>query len=242
MIRGSEVLELATGPGMLAKHIAPAAKKIIATDYSEGMIREAEKGYNPPNLTFETADAMALPYGDNSFDVVIIANALHIVPDPEKVLSEIDRVLRPGGILIAPNFVEHKGTALSRLWSGILRIAGVRFETEDLSIPNYQGNAVVNYTDAETPYTRIIEHKHFEMFGQQVYDVPHTVISREFSSEWKPGMEPYYPVNDDRNNTLYAKYAELAQHQDNVVFGGRLAEYKYYDMDQIILRALHTEL
>ena len=128
VIRGSEVLELATGPGLLAKHIAPAAKNIIATDYSEGMIREAEKGYNPPNLTFETADAMALPYGDNSFDVVIIANALHIVPDPEKVLSEIDRVLRPGGILVAPNFVEHKGTALSRLWSGILRIAGVRFE------------------------------------------------------------------------------------------------------------------
>ena len=128
VIKDSVVLELATGPGLLAKHIAPAAKKIIATDYSEGMIREAEKGYNPPNLTFETADAMALPYGDNSFDVVIIANALHIVPDPEKVLSEIDRVLRPDGILIAPNFVEHKGTALSRLWSGILQIAGVRFE------------------------------------------------------------------------------------------------------------------
>ena len=128
VIRDSEVLELATGPGLLAKHIAPAAKKIIATDYSEGMIREAEKGYNPPNLTFETADAMALPYGDNSFDAVIIANALHIVPDPVKVLGEIDRVLRPDGILIAPNFVEHKGTALSRLWSGILQIAGVRFE------------------------------------------------------------------------------------------------------------------
>ena len=128
VIRDREVLELATGPGLLAKHIAPAAKKIIATDYSEGMIREAEKGYNPPNLTFETADAMALPYGDDSFDVVIIANALHIVPNPEKVLSEIDRVLRPDGILIAPNFVEHKGTALSRLWSGILKVAGVRFE------------------------------------------------------------------------------------------------------------------
>lgn len=127
-IRDKEVLEIATGPGLLAKHVAPYAKTMIATDYSDGMIAEARKGDCPETLRFEVADAMALPYPDNSFDVVLIANALHIVPDPEKVLSEIDRVLRPGGLLIAPNFVEHKGTALSRIWSGILVLAGVRFE------------------------------------------------------------------------------------------------------------------
>lgn len=128
MIRGKEVLEIATGPGLLAKHVAPAAKRMIATDYSDGMIAEARKGACPRNLTFEVADAMILPYPDDSFDVVIIANALHIVPDPGKVLNEIARVLRSGGILIAPNFVEHKGTLVSRICSGILCLAGIRFE------------------------------------------------------------------------------------------------------------------
>ena len=128
IIRDREVLEIATGPGLLAKHVAPAAKRMVATDYSDGMIREAMKGERPANLTFEVADATALPYADNSFDAVLIANALHVMPQPEKALSEIDRVLRPGGVLIAPNFVEHRGGFVSRLWSGILKIAGIRFE------------------------------------------------------------------------------------------------------------------
>lgn len=121
---------------------------------------------------------------------------------------------------------------------GSLEWRTVRFEHETLDIPNYQGNAVVNYTDREVPYTRIIEHKHFECFGQSVYDNPRTVISKEYSTEWKSGMEPFYTVNDDRNGRLYAQYKTLADREENVVFGGRLAEYKYYDMAPIMERAL----
>lgn len=129
VIAGKDVLEIATGPGLLAKHVAYAANKMIATDYSEGMIAEAKKGTIPDNLTFEVADATHLPYDDRSFDVVLIANALHVMPDPEKALQEIDRVLKEKGILIAPNFVNHhKGGFISRIWSGILKIAGITFE------------------------------------------------------------------------------------------------------------------
>lgn len=117
---------------------------------------------------------------------------------------------------------------------GHLDFRTVSFEQEVKDIPNWQGNAVVNYTEREVPYTRIIEHKHFEMFGQAVYDCPKTVVSREYSTEWKPGMEPYYPVNDIRNNELYLKYKALADKEQNVIFGGRLAEYKYYDMAPVI--------
>lgn len=117
---------------------------------------------------------------------------------------------------------------------GKLEYRTVRFEEERLKIPNYQGNAVVNYTDRDVPFTRIIEHKHFEMFGQQVYDCPHTIISREYSMEWQEGMEPYYPVNDEKNSKLYARYKELADMENGTIFGGRLAEYKYYDMAPVI--------
>lgn len=122
---------------------------------------------------------------------------------------------------------------------GALEYRSVRFETEVLDIPNFQGNAAVNYTDRETPWTRIIEHKWFE-FGkdEQGQDLPKTVISREYSSEWKPGDEPYYPVNDEKNGALYAEYKKLADAEQNVIFGGRLAEYRYYDMDAVIASAL----
>lgn len=125
---------------------------------------------------------------------------------------------------------------------GKLEYRTVRFENEVLDKPNYQGNAVVNYTEREVPYTRIIEHKHFEMFGQSVYDCPKTVISREYSTEWTEGMEPYYPVNDARNNEIAEKYRALAAEEKSVIFGGRLAEYKYYDMAPIIERALGMEV
>ena len=121
---------------------------------------------------------------------------------------------------------------------GKLNYRTVRFEQEIIDSPNYQGNAVVNYTEREVPYTRVIEHKHFEMFGAEVYNCPKTVISKEYSTEWKDGMEPYYPVNDKENSELYAQYKNLADEEKDVIFGGRLAEYKYYDMAPIIEKAL----
>ena len=116
---------------------------------------------------------------------------------------------------------------------GPLEYRSVRFETEKLDCDNYQGNAVVNYTAADVPYTRIIEHKHFE-FGTQ----PTTIISKEYSSEWQPGVEPYYPVNNDKNNAVYEQYAVRAAEEKNVIFGGRLGQYKYYDMDKVVMAAL----
>lgn len=121
---------------------------------------------------------------------------------------------------------------------GHLAYRTVRFETEVLNLPNYQGNAVVNYTEREVPYTRIIEHKHFETFGPDVNANPKTVISREYSTEWTPGMEPYYPVNDESNGLLLAEYQKLASREPDVIFAGRLAEYRYYDMAPTIERAM----
>ncbi len=121
---------------------------------------------------------------------------------------------------------------------GKLNYRTVRFEQEIIDKPNYQGNAVVNYTEREVPYTRVIEHKHFEMFGSEVYDCPKTVISKEYSTEWHDGLEPYYPVNDKENSELADKYKALAEQEKDVIFGGRLAEYKYYDMAPIIEKVL----
>ena len=125
---------------------------------------------------------------------------------------------------------------------GQLEWRTVRFETEVMNTSNYQGNAVINYTERSVPYTRIIEHKHFESFGADVDKNPKTVISREFSTEWKPGMEPYYPVNDERNQKLYEQYQSLAAQEQHVIFGGRLAEYKYYDMAPTMERAFAIDI
>lgn len=124
---------------------------------------------------------------------------------------------------------------------GKLEYRTVRFETEILDNPNWQGNAVVNYTGADIPFTRIIEHKHFEKFGKEVYENPRTVISREYSMEWEDGMEPFYPVNDEKNQRIYEIYKELANKEENIIFGGRLAEYKYYDMAPIISQVFKME-
>lgn len=123
---------------------------------------------------------------------------------------------------------------------GNLEYRTVTFEEQVLDVPNYQGNAVINYTDAQTPYTRVIEHKHFEKSGMEVYENPCTVISKEYSSEWKPGAEPFYPVNDERNMRVYEQYHRLAEMEKDVIFGGRLAEYRYYDMAPTIARAIET--
>lgn len=125
---------------------------------------------------------------------------------------------------------------------GRLNWRTVSFKTRIEDTPNYQGNAVINYTSHDEPYTRVIEHKHFEMFGQEVYDCPKTVVSEEYSTEYKDGMEPYYPVNDDQNNLLAEKYRQLATQERNVIFGGRLAEYKYYDMAPIVEKVLGMEI
>lgn len=146
----------------------------------------------------------------------------------EELTALADKILYTGPI---DQFYEYR--------FGALEYRTVRFEIEMLDMPNYQGNAVVNYTDGNIPYTRIIEHKHFDIFGQAVYENPKTIISREYSTEWKPGMEPYYPVNDLRNTELYEKYKALAEKEDNVFFGGRLAEYRYYDMAPTIEQSMN---
>ena len=115
----------------------------------------------------------------------------------------------------------------------------VSFNTRIEEIPNYQGNAVVNYTSHNEPYTRVIEHKHFEMFGQEVYDNPKTVVSEEYSTEYKDGLEPYYPVNDERNNSLAEEYRKLAEKEEDVIFGGRLGQYKYFDMAPVIEQVMN---
>ena len=194
----------------------------------------------PVRLTFDNnyfnALYQGIPIGGytkmvaNMLEGVEVRTGVDYLADKEKWDSQAKKVVYTGPI------DEYYGYSL-----GTLEYRSVRFETELLDIPSFQGNAAVNYTDRETPWTRIIEHKWFE-FGKDENgnDLPKTVISREYSSEWKLGDEPYYPVNDERNSDLYVKYKELSEKESKVIFGGRLGEYKYYDMDQVIDSALNA--
>lgn len=192
----------------------------------------------PVRLTFDNnyfnALYQGIPIGGytkmvaNMLDGIEVRLGVDYLENKEELNQLADRVLYTGPIDAYYDY---------RL--GTLEYRSVRFETEVLDMPNFQGNAAVNYTDRETPWTRIIEHKWFE-FGRdaQGNELPKTVISREYSSEWKPGDEPYYPVNDEKNTALYAAYKELGEAEEKVIFGGRLGEYKYYDMDAVIAAAL----
>jgi UDP-galactopyranose mutase len=183
-------------------------------------------------LTFDNNDFNALYQGipiggytqmvENMLDGIEVRLGVDYLEQKEELDALADKVIYTGPI-----------DAYFGYRLGTLEYRSVRFETEVLDKPNFQGNAAVNYTDRETPWTRIIEHKWFE-FGDQ----PKTVISREYSSEWKPGDEPYYPVNDEKNGKLYEAYKELAKKEEKIIFGGRLGEYKYYDMDAVIASAL----
>ena len=192
----------------------------------------------PVRLTFDNnyfnALYQGIPIGGytkmvaNMLDGIEVRLGVDYLKNKEELDQLADRVLYTGPI---DAYFDYR--------LGTLEYRSVRFETEVLDMPNFQGNAAVNYTDRETPWTRIIEHKWFE-FGRDAHgnELPKTVISREYSSEWKPGDEPYYPVNDEKNTVLYSAYKELGKAEEKVVFGGRLGEYKYYDMDAVIAAAL----
>lgn len=235
------------------KNLEEQAISLVGTDIYEKLI----KGYTqkqwgrpcdqlpafiikrlPVRLTFDNnyfnALYQGIPVGgytkmvENILDGIEIRLNVDFLENRKELCSLADKIVYTGPI-----------DAYFDYQLGTLEYRSVRFENEILDIPNFQGNAAVNYTDAETPWTRIIEHKWFE-FGKDSAgnELPKTVISREYSSEWKPGDEPYYPVNDEKNGTLFQSYKELAEKEKNVIFGGRLGEYKYYDMDQVIDAAL----
>ena len=196
----------------------------------------------PVRLTFDNnyfnALYQGIPVGgytkmvENMLSGIEVRLGVDFFEHKEELMAQAEKVIYTGPIDAFFNFS-----------LGTLEYRSVRFENEVLDIPNFQGNAAVNYTDRETPWTRIIEHKWFE-FGKDENgnDLPKTIISREYSSEWKPGDEPYYPVNDEKNGSLYAQYRTLAEQEKNIVFGGRLGEYKYYDMDQVIAVALQKSI
>ncbi len=235
------------------KNLEEQAISLVGTDIYEKLI----KGYTqkqwgrpcdqlsafiikrlPVRLTFDNnyfnALYQGIPVGgytamvEKMLEGIEVQTGVDYLKDKEGWDAQAERVIYTGPIDAYFNFS-----------LGTLEYRSVRFENEVLNKTNFQGNAAVNYTDAETPWTRIIEHKWFE-FGkdEEGNDLPKTVISREYSSEWKPGDEPYYPVNDEKNSSLYAQYKALAEKEDRVIFGGRLGEYKYYDMDQVIAAAL----
>ena len=232
------------------KNLEDQAINLVGTDIYEKLVKHyTEKQWGRPCVELPAFIIKRLPvrftYDNNYFNALyqgipqggytrMVANLLdgievrlgvNYLADKAELDAVADRVIYTGPI-----------DAYFDYSLGALQYRSVRFETETLDCPNYQGNAVINYTDAQTPYTRIIEHKHFE-FGSTEPGTK-TVISREYSAEWQPGDEPYYPVNDEKNSALYAGYKALADAEPHVVFGGRLGEYKYYDMDKVIESAL----
>lgn len=229
------------------RNLEEQAISLVGRDIYEKLIKGyTEKQWGRPCTELPAFIIKRLPvrltYDNNYF------NALHQGIPTGGYTAMVQRLLAGIEVRTGVDYLEHKAEldslackvvytgpidAYFRYAEGALQYRSVRFETELLDTPNYQGVAAMNYTDAETPWTRIIEHKHFE-FGTQ----PKTVISREYSSEWHRGDEPYYPVNDARNAGLYARYKELASAEPNIIFGGRLAEYRYYDMDAVIRSAL----
>ena len=229
------------------RNLEEQAISLVGTDIYEKLVKGyTAKQWGRPCTELPAFIIKRLPvrftYNNNYF------NALYQGIPTEGYTRMVERMLEGIEVRLGTDYLEDK-PALDALAErvvytgpidayfgyklGVLQYRSLRFETEVLNTDNYQGNAVVNYTDSDTPYTRVIEHKHFA-FGTQ----PKTVISREYSVEWKPGDEPYYPVNDRKNDALYAQYAALAAREKNVLFGGRLAEYKYYDMDAVIALAL----
>ena len=229
------------------KNLEEQAISLVGTDIYEKLVKGyTEKQWGRPCTELPAFIIKRLPvrftYDNNYF------NALYQGIPTEGYTAMVEKMLDGIEVRLGVDFFENRETlcemakkvvytgALDAYFDfcyGPLNYRSIRFENEILDTDNYQGNAVINYTDAETPYTRIIEHKHF-VFGTQ----PKTVISREYSQEWAPGIEPYYPINDEANNTLCEKYKALAEKQEKVIFGGRLGQYRYYDMDAVILSAL----
>lgn len=237
------------------RNLEEQAISLVGTDIYEKLIKGyTEKQWGRPCTELPSFIIRRLPvrltFDNNYFNALYqgipVGGYTRMV---EKMLSGIE-------VLLEIDYLEHKekldGLAEKVVYTGPidayfgyklghLQYRSVRFETEILDKPNFQGNAAVNYTDRETPWTRIIEHKWFQ-FGRddEGYELPKTVISREYSSEWKPGDEPYYPVNDEANSALYARYKKLAEGEEKVLFGGRLGQYKYYDMDAVVAAALEA--
>ena len=229
------------------KNLEEQAISLVGTDIYEKLVKcYTEKQWGRPCSELPAFIIRRLPvrftFDNNYF------NALYQGIPVDGYTAMVERMLEGADIQLNVNYLENKehydSLANKVVYTGAidsyfdycygyLGYRSVRFETEILDTDNYQGNAVVNYTDGDTPYTRIIEHKHF-VFGTQ----PKTVISKEFSREWQPGIEPYYPINDEKNADLYEKYKALAEKESKVIFGGRLAEYRYYDMDTVIASAL----
>ena len=229
------------------KNLEEQAISLVGTDIYEKLVKGyTEKQWGRPCTELPAFIIKRLPvrftYDNNYF------NALYQGIPTEGYTAMVERMLEGVEVRLGVDFFEHREElealaekivytgaidAYFNYCYGPLCYRSIRFESEVLNTDNYQGNAVINYTDAETPYTRIIEHKHF-VFGTQ----QKTVISREYSQEWTPGIEPYYPINDEANNALCEKYKVLANREEKVIFGGRLGQYRYYDMDAVILSAL----